>query len=200
MQAVLLSIIQFFGAIVLIPLVMTITPGFVDELAHLGHLQNIFMSGVVTYALLQLFFYTPQGVFQSGQQIIADLFKAVPLLSSVGPLFIPLWPTLLLLACYMVVSIFRYTEAEPYFLFFAGFTGAMHLIACAHAEFGEDDNVFKARYLFLMSLTYLFTLVIVAFLLSVNFPKFSFSSFFVSSLESAKEIYVRIFHQLFIPR
>ena len=200
MGAAILTIIKLIVAVLFIPTVYALSAGFVKELPGMGGMESVFLWGGMTYTLLQLFFYSPQGVFQFGQKIFGEIFKAVPLLAAVVPLFVPILPTMILIACYVAVSFFGYASAQPYLIFFAGFTVAMHLILSAHAEFEEDDNALKPHYLFLISLTYAFNLLLIALLLNLNFPKFSFTNMFMSSFDTAKEIYIQVYQQLFVPK
>lgn len=192
--------IKIVFAILLIPICYALTVSFAKELPQVGSMLPFLLWGAGVYVLLQLFFYTPQGIFQFGQKIFGDIFKSVPVLAAVVPLFIPIIPTIILVAAYVTISFFDYKPAQSYLMFVAGFTFAMHLILSAHAEFEEDNSGFKPHYLFLFSLTYIFNLILFALLLTLNFSEFSFINFFMSAFESAKSIYVFVYTQLFVLR
>lgn len=200
MGKAIVSLIKLLFAILLVPICYGLTLSFSKELVALGDLQKVFIWGGLTYIFLQLFFYSPQGVFQFGQKIFGDVFKSVPFLAAIIPLFLPIIPTVLLLIAFILVSFFDYSPAQPYLIFFIGFSWAMHLILSAHAEFEEDDNALKPHYLFLLSLTYIINLMIIAALLSLSFSSFSIPSFFADAYQTARDIYVRIFEQLFMVR
>ncbi len=192
--------IKIVFAILLLPICYAATVSFVKQLPQVGAMLPYLLWGAGTYVFLQLFFYTPQGVFQFGQKIFGDIFKSVPLLAAVVPLFIPIIPTIILVATYVTISFFDYKPAQSYLMFFAGFTFAMHLILSAHAEFEEDNSSLKPHYLFLFSLTYIFNLILFALLLTLNFSEYSVVDFFMSSFETAKSIYVSVYTQLFVLR
>ncbi len=187
-------------AIFLAPICYALTVSFVQELPQIGTMLPYLLWGGAVYIFLQLFFYTPQGLFQGGQKIFGDIFKSVPVLAAVVPLFVPIIPTIILVGCYIAISFFNYTPAQSYLLFLGGFTFAMHLILSAHAEFEEDNSGLKPHYLFLFSLTYIFNVTLFALLLTLNFSDFSFVNFFMSSFETAKSIYVDVYTQLFVVR
>jgi len=197
MGVALLTLIKMFFAILVIPVCYALTVSFAKELPALGGLEKAFMWGGLTYVFLQLFFYSPQGVFQFGQKIFGDVFKTAPVLAAIVPLFLPIIPTILLLLIFVLTSFFDLSASQIYLMFFVGFSLAMHLILSAHAEFEEDDNVLKPHYLFLMSLTYIVNLFLIASLFNLNFPAFSVQNICVNTFETAKTIYIQVFQQLF---
>lgn len=192
--------IKLVFAILLGPVCYALTTALIGELPKLGPMLAPFLWGIGVYVFLQLFFYTPQGLFQFGQKIFGDIFKSVPVLAAVVPLFIPILPTIVLVSAYVTVSLFNYKPAEGYFLFAAGFVFAMHLILSAHAEFEEDNSALKPHYLFLFSLTYIINVILFSLLLALNFSDFSCFDVFMSSFETAKSIYVSVYTQLFVIR
>lgn len=198
MGAAILTLIKMLFAIAVVPTGYALTVSFAKELPMLDGLESAFVWGGITYVFLQLFFYSPQGIFQFCQKIFGDIFKSTPLFAAVVPLFLPIIPTVLLLAAFVMVSFFEGGGSLKYLIFFSGFSLAMHLILSAHAEFEEDDNALKPHYLFLMSLTYISNLLLVALLLGLSFPKFSFQNFIMAAFTTAKAIYIQVFEQLFL--
>ncbi len=198
MVTAILTLIKLIFAILFVPICYALSISFGKELVNLGTLEPVFVGGALTYVFLQLFFYSPQGIFQFGQKIFGDIFKSMPVLAAVIPLFVPILPTIILVACFVIISFFDYTPAQVYLIFFAGFVAAMHIILSAHAEFEEDDNMLKPHYLFLMSLTYIFNVVLISLLLSLNFPQFSVTTLATSTFDTAKDIYIHIYNQLFV--
>ncbi len=190
--------IKIIFAILLAPICYAVTVSFIKELPQVGDMLQFLYWGGLVYILLQLFFYTPQGLFQFGQKIFGDIFKSVPVLAAVMPLFVPIIPTIILVSAYVTLAFFNYAPAQSYLMFFAGFTFAMHLILSAHAEFEEDNSGIKPHYLFLFSLTFIFNVIILASLLTLNFADFSFMNFFISSWEIARDIYLHVYNQLFV--
>ena len=197
MKDAFLMLVKILFAVLLMPVCYALGKSFIMGLPALGDYQRYFIWGVAVYVLLQLFFYTPQGVFQAGQKVFGGIFGSVPLLAAVVPLFVPIIPTIVLIACYVTMTFFDYEPAKSYLIFFAGFTFAMHLILSAHAEFEEDTSGVKPHYLFLFSLTFMFNVVIMAFLLSLNFPDFSITDFGLSAYDTAQNIYFAVYDQLF---
>ncbi|MCB9771333.1 MAG: hypothetical protein H6754_02115 [Candidatus Omnitrophica bacterium] len=191
-------LIKIIFAVLLSPICYAISKSFAAELPRLGGMEHLFIWGVVVYVALQLFFYTPQGLFQFAQKVFGDIFKSVPILAAVVPLFVPIIPTIILVACYVMIAFFNLQPVQSYMLFFAGFTFAMHLILSAHAEFEEDNSGLKPHYLFLFSLTFIFNILLLSVLLALNFAEFSFWNFFSSAFDTAKEIYIHVFNQLFV--
>ncbi|MCB9757907.1 MAG: hypothetical protein H6753_05755 [Candidatus Omnitrophica bacterium] len=200
MRDAFLMFVKIVFAVLLLPICYALTGSFIKELPQIGTMLPHLLLGGLLYVLLQLFFYTPQGLFQFGQKVFGDIFKAVPLLAAVVPLFVPIIPTMILVSCYVTVALFHYMPAQSYLMFFAGFTIAMHLILSAHAEFEEDASSLKPHYFFLFSLTYIFNIILVSLLLTLNFSDFSFTNIFASSFISAKAIYVSVYNQLFVMR
>lgn len=198
MKDAFLMLIKIIFAVLLMPICYALTSGFLREMPMIGDYAIFFTWGVVVYVLLQLFFYTPQGLFQVGQKVFGEIFKSIPLLAACVPLFVPIMPTIVLVACFVTISFFDYLPAKSYFMFFAGFTFAMHLILSAHAEFEEDTSGLKPHYLFLFSLTYIFNIVILASLLALNFSEFSLTNVGMSAYDTATNIYTAVYNQLFM--
>lgn len=198
MRDAFLMLIKIVFAILLIPVCYAVIISFSQELSKVGVMLPFLLWGAGVYILLQLFFYTPQGVFQVGQKIFGEVFKSVPVLAAIVPLFVPIIPTVILLAAYITTAFFDYKPAGKYLMICAGFSIAMHLILSAHAEFEEDNSVFKPHYLFLFSLTLIFNIIVVALLLAINFSDYSFIDFFMSAFVTAKTIYTDIYTQLFV--
>jgi hypothetical protein len=185
-----LRIIKFVFAVVLAPIAVAVTKGLFIEMQVLNELRHIFLMGAATYCGLNLFYYPIEGLYLFGQRVFGDMFRFSTATASVVPMVIPIYTTLLLLIHYIIMSIFHYEGLQNYFIFFIGFTFAMHVVMTAHDIYDEDDGQIKAHYLFYFALTYICNIVLLVVLLDFNFSSVKFMSFFDSSYNHAEFIYM----------
>lgn len=192
-----LGIVKFAAAVVLIPALIAVSHGFFRELHGLRILEERFYQGGAAYVLIHLFVFQPSALYQAGQKIFADVFRFSAWVSQSIPLAIPLYSTLLLLVYYITTTIFHMRGVEEYVMTALGFTLAMHLVLAAQELSESDAAVLKPHYWLTMSLTYMFSLTVVAALLALNFPQFSFTSFIDQAWSEGKRMYFFLDRQIF---
>jgi len=194
-----MGIIKLFLTLLFLPALVGTTQAFCAELAGARALVPLFWYGILTYVVTHLFVVNFQGVYQGGQKIFSDGLKFSPFLSSFVPLIIPLFPLVLLISFFICMKFFAMREWEPHFIFFSGLTFAMHLILTAQILREEDTSIFKTHYFLVMSLGYVFNLLIIASLLDLNFNSFSFARFVQESWGNIKVNYYFIYIRLLRP-
>jgi hypothetical protein len=195
--ASIMSIVKFILSILLLPVVVGTARSFFDQLFSLGSFYDVIICGMLTYLIVSLFVVPLKGIYQLMQKAFSDLFKGVPFLASHLPLVLPLLPTLLLIVLYVMASLFKVTVAEKPFLFFVGFTLAMHVILTARELQEGDPDTLKPQYFLSMTLVFVMNLVIIAALLDLNFARFSFVEFYNSSVNFVKDLYLLLYKRLF---
>lgn len=198
MRNLLFTILKFIGFILIIPVVITTTLAFCEQLGAIPKgFQHFFLYGVIAYLIVYLFIVGMQGFHALGQSAIAAIFRFFPPLSAVVLFIIPTYTILFLAILYFVSSTISPVEVNHYLFFFASFSLAMHLILSAQSLRELDKSAVKPGYFFSLSLVYIINLVLVALLLSLNFKDYSISGFFGTMIDVAIQIYKSIFKQLF---
>lgn len=189
MKTGIVSIIKLLIGLFFVPVVIAVTFSFRKELSGIGSAYDFFVWGVLAYVIFHLFIFVPQTLYQSGQRVFADIFGFFPRIASVMSIIVPLLPCMALFLLYICASSLKVPGVERYFMFVAGFVLAVHVILTAKDLYEEDVSRIKGRYLLTLCLVYITNIVIVAFLVGLNFSQFSFSKFFLSGVENISNAY-----------
>ena len=196
MKTGIVSVVKFLIGLFLVPVVAAVTFSFREELSGIGSAYDFFVWGILAYVIFHLFIFVPQTLYQSGQRVFADIFGFFPRLASVMPIVVPLLPVMTLFLLYICASSLKVPGVERYFMFFAGFVLAVHVVLTARDLYEEDMARLKGRYLLTMCLVYITNILIVAFLIDLNFSEFSFLKFFWAGAENIGNAYSGLFFGL----
>ncbi len=196
---VILSLIKFFLAVLLFPVVIGVVVGLLHMIESLGDLSRYFIWGAGSYVILNLFLHPMQSFQRFVQKVFSEILKFSPFLASHMPLFIPVLPVLLLLILYILESFGRPGLLQDYIIFAVGFFLSMHMVLTAKDLFEEDTSGFKAHYLFMMSLVFIVTLSLTVLLLDLNFQRVDFMDFFRDAMDVVTDIYKRFGRFLVLP-
>ena len=131
---------------------------------------------------------------------MANIFKFFAPLVVVAPLVLPIFSILLLILLYFAPYVFKGIDLSVYFLFFASFAFAMHMVFTARDLRQQDTETLKSRYFFSMALVFLASLFMMALMLYLSLSRFSFVNVVQATFSISEKIYRVIFHQLFVPR
>lgn len=186
----IIDIVKLIVAGFLIPVVFSATTSFNEQMQQLASdYYQIFWGGFFLYVFVHLFVFEPKGVYQAGQRVFNDIFGLFPRVSAAIILIIPCISTLLLIVLYLLSSVLKVSGHEKYFLFFSAFFLSSHIILTAKDLYEEDKHSLKPSYFFTLSLVSILNFLIIAFLLSLNFERFSFPSFLTRAYQDSFEIY-----------
>jgi hypothetical protein len=222
MIGILKKIFTLAIGIICLPLTITISRAFYNQLPGLSlgsRDQQYFLWGVCSYVALHLFIFKPHFIYNLGHEVTHVLStwlsfgKAKNMKVSGGggsvqtsksnffinisPYFLPIYTLILCLAYFLLA---RFKDASPYaayFVFFIGFTLAMHIIMTVDSLKTAQPDLIKTGYLFSLSLIYVINIIVVGFVISLIFSGFSFTGFFMDFCEQTRGIYTLIFDQLF---
>jgi len=196
----LVQVFKFIFFLVLIPLIVALTTGFIHELAELTRGQyQYFIWGMLSYLILHIFIYEPEPIYQYGKTLVADLFQFLSPLVKLAPVVLPIYSIVFLVLFYFTSFFFKNINLAHYYLFLISFTFSMHMIFIARELRAQDQTAFKPDYFFSITLVYVINVVIIALMLNLIFPTFSFIEFFRDVSQISRSIYYTIFHQLFVP-
>lgn len=217
------KIVMALIGVALLPLTITISRSFYSQLANLSVInsrnQLYFLWGVGAYVVPHLFFFKPHYIYNLGHEAVHVLstwlsFGRAKNLKvsneggsvqttksnffiSISPYFVPVY-TIILCLSYFFISKFRdITSYTPFFIFFIGFSLAMHIIMTTEALKVSQPDLIKTGYLFSLTLIYVLNIIVTAFIISLIFTGFSFVDMFLQFCVETKELYILIYGQLF---
>jgi hypothetical protein len=218
-----LKIFKFILGILFIPFCFGGSIGLYRQITNIpapSTSQFSFLLGVVLYTLIHIFIYKPQRIYTFGHEIIHALLSwisggkvksikvskeggevktdKVNFITLIGPYIIPLYPLLFSLVFFVLNASYRLDDAYfRIFLFVMGFSLSMHILMTAEVLRKIQPDLIKAGYLFSITFIYLINIIIIAFVLSRIFEAFYFKDFIISSYEFTRDIFLRIYYQLF---
>lgn len=194
------DIFKFVFFILLLPLVVTMTVNFMQQLEALpSEYIAYFIRGIAIYLFIHLFIYEPAGVYGYGQKVVGSIFKFFAPLVTVAPFFLPIYSLLLLMLFYFAQLFIKDDRVIYCFMFLVSFTLTMHLVFTAKSLREKDKNASKPNYFFALALIYTVNTFILALMFNLIFEDFSFPQFFLSTTRQAGHIYMSVFRQLFMP-
>jgi len=214
---------KFAVGLCFLPVVIGVSIAFSNVLGniHSVRLSNsqFFLWGVVAYVVMHLFLFKPKYIYTVGHEATHAVstwlcggkvtgFKVskeggavsttkTNFFISLSPYFVPFY-TLLISALYFLGSlVYNLSYLSSYFIFMIGFTLSLHIISTVEVMKLEQPDILRTGYLFSITLIYIMNIFLIAFIISLLFKDFSFEAFFKSSYHLSKDMYVRIFNQLF---
>lgn len=211
-----------FG-IALLPLTVSVSKAFYYQLSGISIFdsknQLYFLWGIASYVVLHLFFFKLNFLYNFGHEVthvistwlsfgkaknleVSDKGGSVQTTKSnffvnISPYFIPIYTVILCFAYFLISKFGDGTGYAPYFVFFMGFTLAMHIILTVDALKVSQPDLIKTGYLFSLSLIYVINIIVAAFVISLIFRGFSFVDFFTQFYLESKVLYILIYKQLF---
>ncbi|MDO8581069.1 MAG: hypothetical protein Q7S13_06280 [Candidatus Omnitrophota bacterium] len=195
MGETILNILKFLMAIALMPIVIACTLGGYEHLAEYPvHIAPFFKWGLIAFFLTYVFIYQFTGVFAVGQQLMSGLFRFLAPLDQFIAYCIPFYTSLILLVYVILDKMFDATQYSHYFLFFAGFAFAMHVLLVAQDL--QQNGANKATYFFTMSLVYIINICVIVFYLDWVSREWTILPFIQDAAGRAIDIYLMVFERM----
>jgi hypothetical protein len=209
--------------ILLVPVVIGISLSLFGSLNNIGHARNagsnVFLLGALAYVIMHLFIFKPNYLYTLGHEfmhaiatwICGGRIKSFNVSEGGGsvettksnffitlsPYFVPTY-TLLFSILYLVIPLFgKVPNLGTIYFFMAGLSLMMHLVFTAEVLRREQPDVVNTGYIFSIVIIYIANLFLVGLVVSLLFEGIAFKSFALDAYEYSKEIYIRIFRQLF---
>jgi len=193
-----LSILKFILAVLLLPLVISITVSFLNSLRSMDSVVcAAFGWGVVVYLILHILLYEPSVVYDAGKKISEKAMTFFSPLAKVAGFCVPIFTILSFAAYYAASLIWKECDLLPSFAFLASFTLTMHLVFTANSLKRKQPGDLKENYFFSIFIIYIVNMLIVAGAFALLSQEFSFLSFVKRCGEVAAAIYTASFRQLF---
>ena len=195
----LLVLFKLVSGICLLPIVYAVTICFSGELLKLEpQVKGPFIWGIVAFILAYLFVWEPAVFFKKGQRILEFMFRFFSPLVKIAPFVLPIYTILLSLAYLILAKMADTREFLTLFIFGIGFSLALHLVFSAKTLRSKQGDKLKANYIFGFSWIYILDALLLALFFNLAFENFSFLTFFNSSYQISRSIYLSAFRQLFL--
>lgn len=219
-----IKLLKFVMGILLVPAVVGSAITVYNNLHmissdSLSSAERIFLSGMLLYCFIHLFLFKPNYLYVLGHELMHVIatwvcggkvrsFKVASsdgsvkttksnFFISLAPYFLPSYVIVFSLG-YFILSLFFGTEKlTAGFIFGLGAALAFHLIMTAEVLKKEQSDIFENGYVFSIVLIFLFNIIVLALIFSWLFEFIGIGTFFKESYFISKEIYVKIFNQLF---
>jgi len=166
MGNLLLSSIKFCIAILLLPVVIAGVIGLhLQLLEYPGSNEHFFMWGIYGFFLSFFFLYQFWGVYEFGQKIMGSLLRFTSPFDRIASYIIPLYTLIIFLLYAIAVRFFKTHQYDPHFMFFIGFSIAMHIFLSAQDMQEREKTPIKPSYLFWISIVFIFNIFLFVLLL-----------------------------------
>jgi len=195
----LLKIIKFLLGILLLPLSVASIFSFREHISGYPEDYKLFlMWGAGAFLLIFLFFYQFFRIHEFGQKMTSGMFRLVSPFNVVLANCIPIYTFIILAMFFGVGKIFNTSAYNHYFLFFAGFTLAMHILLVAQDLQINEQNLAKPHYLFVISFVVVASLSLTVLLLDLTSGSFTFPKFFTMLISHAKDYYYLAYKKIIL--
>jgi len=207
----------------LIPVNIFLTVNFCKEITAIpivSAAQAMFLFGIAAYIGVHIFVIKPDFLYVFGHEsthaLTAKLFGGkifdfkvsskggsvktdkVNTAVALTPYMIPFY-TIIVFLVYLGISFFR--DVKPftgYFIFALGVTLAFHLVQTAEHLKEKQSDMVKSGYIFSMPLVIFVNIAVTAAILSFLFMEFSFKGMVLSTFDQTRDLYARVWQQLFM--
>lgn len=187
----LIFVAKIILAVVISPVVYSCALNFYDHLdVYPSSLIEFFRWGMFGFVLVFLFVYPFRHLYQFGQNIMTGIFKFLTPLDRAVARVVPFFTAVILASFYIAGKFFDITAYVHYFMFFAGFSMAMHILLLAQELQGEEASFIKSSYFLRMSVYFVLSVCMAVLLLDFAAWKWTFLKFFSAMFEDARDIYM----------
>lgn len=195
-----LSILKLILGLCLLVFVYSVSRAFLDEFSAIEQQVKIyFWSGAISFLAVYLFIIEPTIVYTKGQKILEAIFKFFAPLVRLAPYVLPIY-SIIISALYLILSLMITSKnLLLWFMFLLGFTMVLHLVFGAKSLRSKQGDFLKANYIFGFSLVYIINVFLIGFCLNLILKEFSLVNFSNNTYQLAKDIFVAVFKQLFVP-
>jgi len=186
----ILTMLKFFLAVLMLPVVIASFIGFESHLSvyPFSH-GEFFRWGIFAFLITFLFLYHFWGLYEFGQQTMRGLLSFIQPADRMVARLVPFYLTITLLLFYGSRVLWSVQRVSPYFMFFAGFAFALHILLTAQEMRQEEQTPIKPTYFFWMSIIFVSVLSVTVLLLDLVFDKWSFPSFLLQVKDTAQHLY-----------
>lgn len=193
----LINFLKFILALILLPIVIASGLSFDNHLSSYPlSYEDFFKWGFGAFLIVFIFLHQFQGVYAFGQKVTSAMFRFLSPLERYFAYIIPFYLLIVLLAMYIVKLILKTDSYDEYFIFFAGFTAALHVFLTAQDLQEQEKMPIKPTYLLTMGFVFILNVMMVVLLLDLNTGDWTFPAYFHELYAQSKEIYISVFKRI----
>ncbi len=197
-QGTLLIVLKFLFAALFLPVVIGSTMALQNEVMGFdASLRHSLWIGLVAYLVLFFFVYDFAHVYQFGQNVMTFCFQFFKPMLNFAPYVLPIYTIVVLIAFAVMSAMGKAHEWQGMFFSLIAFTFSMHIILTAKDLYKKDPGFGKPTYFFGMELVYIIDVFLIALVMNVVLPGFSFIEFFKRLSGVSLDIYKPVIGQLF---
>ena len=192
-----ISLFKFILFVFLLPGVIGVstTFGLFFE-NYQSQLRDFLFWGAEAFLITFLFVHPFKGVFDFSQKIVVSIFKFLAPLDTFFGSLIPIYTSILIGGLFITEKFIDIAPFKYYFIFFIGFTYAMHIILIAQQLQEQEKAFIKPSYFLMMSIIYIFNICIAILFMGFLSNKFIFPDFFKTSISATWDIYLNIINKI----
>ena len=184
-----INIIKLFFALLLVPIALAcaiVIQGHFDT--YHGYADFV-LWGILAFLFFHLFIYKFSAVYEFGQKFIAIIFRFLAPMDRFISYLIPFYFTLISVVFYTVTRFWDVAAYQHYFVFFLGFSFAMHIICSAEGLQDQEKMLIKPSYFLWMSLVFIFNILWAVLVLDVLTGQWTFLRFLDATMSSSWDYY-----------
>lgn len=190
MSEFIVTILKFCLAVLLLPVVIATFVGFEH---HLGNYPSshseFFRWGIFAFLITFLFLYQFWSVYEFGQRTMANMMSFLSPADRIIARLVPFYLTITMILFYGSRAFFGVGKVSPYYMFFAGFAFAMHILLTAQDMQQEETTPIKPTYFFWMSVNFVVVIILTVLLFDLVFDKWTFPKFLNEVLDATEKFY-----------
>ena len=215
-------IAKFLVSILAIPFVISASYSLYYQISKIYSVDSnqwFFLLGIIVYLIIHTVLFKPNVVYIFGHELTHALamfisagkvksFKVSKkggevkgtksnIFISLAPYFFPTYTLIVILLWYVGRQFWDIRDYLGVFLFSVGLTLTFHFVMTVEFLKTKQPDLIKSGYMFSIVLIYLINLSIAALILNFVFADFSFKAYALTAYESAKEMYLWAWRQMF---
>ena len=194
----IITMLKFFLAVLMLPIVIATFVGFEHHLVNYPTSHGEFFRwGIFSFLITFLFLYQFWGVYEFGQRSMQSLLSFLDPADKIAARIFPFYLTIIMLLFYVSKTFLGVSRVSPYYMFFVGFAFAMHILLTAQDMQQEETTPIKPTYFFWMSVIFVAIILLTVVLFDLVFDKWTFTRFLHEMRETAESIYRLSFNRAF---
>lgn len=191
MGEALVTLVKIILTVLISPVVYSCAVNFQDHLSHYpASYSEFFLWGIIGFVLVFLFVHQFRPVYQAGQTVMTGLFRFMTPMDRPIARAIPFYTALIVITFHICNRFWDTAPYLHYFMFFAGFAFAMHVLVLAQELQEEETSLLRPSYFLRMSIYFVFCALIVILLLDLVTWEFTIPKFCASVFEDARDMYL----------
>ncbi|HBG62251.1 MAG: hypothetical protein A2Y03_04715 [Omnitrophica WOR_2 bacterium GWF2_38_59] len=185
------AVFKFILTLVLIPVIYAATILFGKHYAQFSGVQeDFFYWGIWFFVVVYIFVYQFKGVQDAGRKIVSGIFGFVSFGKNFFANIFPFYFFIIMLGFHVARNVFNVKNYNHFFLFFGGFSIAMHVIETAGELQSQEKGLVKPNYYFSICLVYLFSVFFIILMMNLLTSIFTFPKYINGIIKISNDIFI----------